>query len=37
MTGIEPGWQAPPEMRGERSSWHDDREALRRYLAEAAR
>jgi cytochrome c-type protein NapC len=28
MTGIEPGWRAPPEMRGERSSWHDDREAL---------
>ena len=35
MTGIEPGWQAPPEMQGGRSSWHKDREALRSHLANA--
>jgi cytochrome c-type protein NapC len=33
MTGIEPGWQAPPELR-ERQSFHDDPGGeLRRYLA----
>src|SRR6187401_672014 len=32
MTGIEPGWRAPPELRGERSSSHNDRETLRSYL-----
>jgi cytochrome c-type protein NapC len=32
MTGIEPGWRAPPATRGERSSSHDDRETLRSYL-----
>jgi cytochrome c-type protein NapC len=32
MTGIEPGWQAPPELR-ERQSFHDDpSRELRRYL-----
>ena len=34
MTGIEPGWSAPPDMRGsERSSWHDEGESLRSFLA----
>jgi cytochrome c-type protein NapC len=32
MTGVEPGWRAPPETQGERSSSHDDRETLRSYL-----
>jgi cytochrome c-type protein NapC len=37
MTGIEPGWQAPPEMRGKQErSWHEDQEALRSYLANAS-
>ena len=38
MTGVEPGWQAPPEVRGKESSlWHSDVENLRNYLAEAGR
>ena len=33
MTGIEPGWRAPPELR-DRQTFHDDpRGELRRYLA----
>jgi cytochrome c-type protein NapC len=38
MTGVEPGWREPPEMRGKESSlWHGDVENLRGYLAEANR
>ena len=33
MTGIEPGWRAPPELR-DRQTFHDDPGGeLRRYLA----
>lgn len=34
MTGIEPGWKVPPEMRGneQHSSWHPEIEALLSYL-----
>ena len=36
MTGIEPGWRAPPEQRGkESSSWHGGDE-LRAYLAKTS-
>jgi cytochrome c-type protein NapC len=34
MTGIEPGWREPPELRGKESSWRGERETLRQYLAE---
>jgi hypothetical protein len=38
MTGVEPGWREPPEMRGKESSlWHGDIENLRSYLAEVIR
>ena len=33
MTGIEPGWQAPPEMRERQSSRDNPGEELARYLA----
>jgi cytochrome c-type protein NapC len=33
MTGIEPGWQAPPEQRDRQSFRGDPRAELARYLA----
>lgn len=33
MTGIEPGWQAPPEVRGKQSLLQGEREAMQHYLA----
>ena len=37
MTGVEPGWSAPPEIRGkETSSLHGEEEILRGYLADVA-
>ncbi|XIA67051.1 cytochrome c3 family protein [Bradyrhizobium sp. TZ2] len=35
MTGIEPGWRAPPEQRGRQSSFDDASEILRKYLVSA--
>ena len=32
MTGIEPGWREPPELRGKESSWRGERETLRQHL-----
>ncbi|MGY4368909.1 cytochrome c-type protein NapC [Bradyrhizobium sp. LB1.3] len=32
MTGIEPGWRAPPEQRDRQSGLHDASKALARYL-----
>ncbi|MBV9348507.1 MAG: cytochrome c3 family protein [Pseudolabrys sp.] len=35
MTGVEPGWRAPPELRGNATPQHDDaRMALAHYLAD---
>ena len=33
MTGIEPGWRAPPEMRDRQSFRNNPRDELARYLA----
>ena len=36
MTGIEPGWRTPPELRDRQSFREDPRAELARYLAGAA-
>ena len=33
MTGIEPGWSAPPDLQGRQSFHNPESDALRRYLA----
>jgi cytochrome c-type protein NapC len=33
MTGIEPGWRAPPELQGKQSSLFHERMSLAHYLA----
>ena len=37
MTGVEPGWRAPPEMRDQRSSLEPERSALENFIATKAR
>lgn len=37
MTGIEPGWRAPPEMRGDQSLLYHERMDIAHYLALATR
>ena len=34
MTGVEPGWREPPELRGKEGSLRGEREALRHYVTE---
>lgn len=34
MTGVEPGWREPPELRGKESLRLDEQKELGRYLAE---
>jgi cytochrome c-type protein NapC len=36
MTGIEPGWRAPPELRDRQSSLDEQQEALRHYVTSEA-
>jgi cytochrome c-type protein NapC len=35
MTGVEPGWRAPPELRDRQSSREQQRQALQHFLATA--
>ena len=34
MKGVDPGWRAPPELRGKEGSLRGEREALRHYVTE---
>jgi cytochrome c-type protein NapC len=36
MTGVDPGWSAPPDLQDKTSSWYDERRSLAHYLAAAA-